>query len=724
MKTFSCKKCSFTGESPTILREHDRKVHLKKGKEKFSSTNHACKLCAYTYSRTISLSRHMKTVHDKKDEKKGYVSHVGNKKGVRKNPVKAEVSKETNEKMKKLACYNCSFQGCNPAQLRDHFRKDHSKGNKTNAGTVRLRNNYLCGKCNSCLMNEDCGVCRFCKDKPKFGGPNTLRKKCMKRVCQNAQLPTQPVSKEEHNKVEKLACENCSFQGDSAAQLRDHIKKDHSKDGKDDVYECKFCNYTYSRISSLSRHLKTIHLTVYDFKCEMCECQTQDLKQLLRHKESVHRDKNKKWDTNKKWDVKKCEFAMMSQEGIAKVNKRKTCKAKVSKVTKPSLSFGSAPQKRYEKESNNMWERNPMSTEIRQILEDLIKDLPCADVLANSAPKEDENKEMRGDFSGEGNKKRGEDGDKSEVSKLAEREINMSEPSSTPHVLEECENEQGNADNNLLEDDRMTKNDADKSEEAKVTEESETSMSTPSSPTCVPSSAFASEEHKSEKSEETNSKEGNKKDPCQSKVSEETERLDTNKGEKEKDTNYFECNQCKYATMNMEEFEFHIAYMHITKDTKHSSGRDEEEDKKKVGSKKGSKRKRKNPGKTEKSKSNESGYFSSESVSEKIHRKVDKKVNKRRKKLNKEEVFKVKSMLNKVIKTEVTEGFDTKMYEQCSSQSFSEDYEEEEEGKIEFCDLCDFGSEAGDLKEHMMSSHMTDYYTRSCLGFSWQFFNS
>ena len=300
MKTFSCKKCSFTGESPTILREHDRKVHLKKGKEKFSSTNHACKLCAYTYSRTISLSRHMKTVHDKKDEKKGYVSHVGNKKGVRKNPVKTEVSKETNEKMKKLACYNCSFQGCNPAQLRDHFRKDHSKGNKTNAGTVRLRNNYLCGKCNSCLMNEDCGVCRFCKDKPKFGGPNTLRKKCMKRVCQNAQLPTQPVSKEEHNKVEKLACENCSFQGDSAAQLRDHIKKDHSKDGKDDVYECKFCNYTYSRISSLSRHLKTIHLTVYDFKCEMCECQTQDLKQLLRHKESVHRDKNKKWDTNKK----------------------------------------------------------------------------------------------------------------------------------------------------------------------------------------------------------------------------------------------------------------------------------------------------------------------------------------------------------------------------------------------------------------------------------------
>ena len=27
----------------------------------------------------------------------------------------------------------------------------------------------------------DCGVCRFCKDKPKFGGKNTLRRKCIEK---------------------------------------------------------------------------------------------------------------------------------------------------------------------------------------------------------------------------------------------------------------------------------------------------------------------------------------------------------------------------------------------------------------------------------------------------------------------------------------------------------------------------------------------------------------
>ena len=30
--------------------------------------------------------------------------------------------------------------------------------------------------------NEDCGICKFCKDKKKFGGKGTLRKKCEKKT--------------------------------------------------------------------------------------------------------------------------------------------------------------------------------------------------------------------------------------------------------------------------------------------------------------------------------------------------------------------------------------------------------------------------------------------------------------------------------------------------------------------------------------------------------------
>ena len=76
---------------------------------------------------------------------------------------------------------------------------------------------------------------------------------------------------------------------------------------KGNSYSCKFCDFTYTRSSSLSIHMKTSHLSVYDFKHMFCECQTSDLKQLLRPKESVHG----------RWEAR-CEFAICQN-----VNKRR-----------------------------------------------------------------------------------------------------------------------------------------------------------------------------------------------------------------------------------------------------------------------------------------------------------------------------------------------------------------------------------------------------------------
>merc|ERR1712029_773484 len=44
---------------------------------------------------------------------------------------------------------------------------------------------HFCGDCPGCKQIEDCGECRFCKDKTKFGGPNKLRQKCSLRTCKN-----------------------------------------------------------------------------------------------------------------------------------------------------------------------------------------------------------------------------------------------------------------------------------------------------------------------------------------------------------------------------------------------------------------------------------------------------------------------------------------------------------------------------------------------------------
>jgi len=39
-----------------------------------------------------------------------------------------------------------------------------------------------CAKCVNCLR-ADCGKCRNCLDKPKFGGKNTKKQRCIQRIC-------------------------------------------------------------------------------------------------------------------------------------------------------------------------------------------------------------------------------------------------------------------------------------------------------------------------------------------------------------------------------------------------------------------------------------------------------------------------------------------------------------------------------------------------------------
>ena len=43
-----------------------------------------------------------------------------------------------------------------------------------------------CGECAGCLTRVDCNECKYCLDKPKLGGNNTLRRMCARRVCNNA----------------------------------------------------------------------------------------------------------------------------------------------------------------------------------------------------------------------------------------------------------------------------------------------------------------------------------------------------------------------------------------------------------------------------------------------------------------------------------------------------------------------------------------------------------
>ncbi|XP_044167771.1 CXXC-type zinc finger protein 1-like isoform X3 [Acropora millepora] len=61
------------------------------------------------------------------------------------------------------------------------MKKEKQKMNKDESD--RKRSRRTCGECVACLTTEDCGLCDFCKDMKKFGGPNKMRQKCRRRQC-------------------------------------------------------------------------------------------------------------------------------------------------------------------------------------------------------------------------------------------------------------------------------------------------------------------------------------------------------------------------------------------------------------------------------------------------------------------------------------------------------------------------------------------------------------
>ena len=43
-------------------------------------------------------------------------------------------------------------------------------------------------ECPGCKTVIDCGTCKYCKDKRKFGGPGIKKKGCEKRKCTSVKV--------------------------------------------------------------------------------------------------------------------------------------------------------------------------------------------------------------------------------------------------------------------------------------------------------------------------------------------------------------------------------------------------------------------------------------------------------------------------------------------------------------------------------------------------------
>ena len=67
---------------------------------------------------------------------------------------------------------------------------------------IKTQRKLDCGTCTGCTTSTDCGKCKMCLDKPKFGGLGKQKQRCIMRKCQNH--PTKPPMKISTNKSPSL----------------------------------------------------------------------------------------------------------------------------------------------------------------------------------------------------------------------------------------------------------------------------------------------------------------------------------------------------------------------------------------------------------------------------------------------------------------------------------------------------------------------------------------
>ncbi|XP_007245888.3 methyl-CpG-binding domain protein 1a [Astyanax mexicanus] len=92
----------------------------------------------------------------------------------------------------------------------------------------KKRKRRMCGQCNACLRNQDCGKCDFCKDKPKFGGHNKKRQKCRLRQCKfRSRLKTWKIRQDQSTGLVDEAEDDQEDELEDEKHSRSQRKRDH-----------------------------------------------------------------------------------------------------------------------------------------------------------------------------------------------------------------------------------------------------------------------------------------------------------------------------------------------------------------------------------------------------------------------------------------------------------------------------------------------------------------
>ena len=349
----NCRLCSYKAASYIHLHEHIKAVHSKvtdtecKVGLKFKKINVNCTLCSYKTVTPTDLDEHVRTAHDAK-MKRYACEECG---ATFEDEAKMLLHFESlHSKLKKHLCQFCTFKAATSTDLKDHIKehvyaahrrpkeplskeieavkKDHEKSipvkdsqekcaEKSYVNILKLRND---------VISHQTEVMSHHSTKQKL--PNN--EKAVHSILMQIQLDKTPqntmgISKDEKstqskNKIDikekEFYCNVCQGmlrcfclkkpkQVINPSKVTSTVKKavlnNHAKiDERSKKHECKECGATFSKATTMIKHLKLSHIKIKqpsskqlranNYKCEKCDQAFPKRTLLVIHKRDEHND--------------------------------------------------------------------------------------------------------------------------------------------------------------------------------------------------------------------------------------------------------------------------------------------------------------------------------------------------------------------------------------------------------------------------------------------------
>lgn len=122
--------------------------------------------------------------------------------------------------------------------------------------------------------------------------PKKYKSKEVRRcdMC-NEDLDSLPMIRKHMKEIHKEhVCNKCKILFHGSLSFKSHFHSCQQKKKPTPTTTCKFCEKTFSTISVLNRHIRTVHEKIREYSCDLCDKSFQHKSHLLAH-QSVHSEK-------------------------------------------------------------------------------------------------------------------------------------------------------------------------------------------------------------------------------------------------------------------------------------------------------------------------------------------------------------------------------------------------------------------------------------------------